>query len=88
MTDTTDPVLRKRARAAQLARTGKRLGYGAFAAAVLAFAVGASGRFTPAIVTFVVTCLGLGSVVLIPAIVVGYGVRAAEREERRGEAPA
>jgi hypothetical protein len=88
MTDTTDPVLRKRARAAQLARTGKRLGYGAFAAAVLAFALGASDRFTPGLVTFVVTCLGVGSVVLIPATVVGYGVRAADREERREGPPA
>ena len=87
MTDTTDPVLRKRARAAQLARTGKGLGYGAFAAAVLAFAVGASGGFTPAIVNFVVTCLGVGSVLLVPAIVIGYGVRAAEREEGRGGPP-
>ena len=84
MPDAPDPVLLRRARAARLARAGKRLGYGAFAAAVLAFAIGATGRFTPATVTFVVACLGIGSALLAPAIVVGYGVRAADREEGRG----
>ena len=86
MPDTTDPVLQRRARAARLARAGKGLGYGAFAAAVLAFAVGAASRFTPGVVTFVVVSLGVGSALLAPAIVVAYGVRAADREEGRGGA--
>jgi hypothetical protein len=37
-------------------------------------------------VTAVVAALGLGSAVLAPAIVVGYGVRAADREDRERHA--
>jgi hypothetical protein len=45
---------------------------------VIGFAVGFDGGF----VAFVVTCLIVGSVVLAPAIVLGYAVKAAEREDR------
>ena len=78
----SDPVLEARARMARLARAGKRLGYGLFTLAVVLFAVGATSRFTPAIVDGVVTSLAVGSVALIPAIIIGYGVRAADREDR------
>ena len=68
----------------RLARLGKRIGYSTLAAAMVAFAVGAVGGFTPTVVTVVVVTLAVGSAVLLPAIIVGYGVRAAEREERGG----
>lgn len=77
-----DPVLRRRRRIAALVSIGKRLGYGLFAAAVVLFAVGMVGRFTPALTGAIVACLLVGSVVLAPAIVFGYAVRAAEREDR------
>jgi hypothetical protein len=47
-----------------------------------AFAVGATGRFTDLIVTVTVASLALGSAVLLPSIVLGYAVRAAERDDR------
>ena len=81
-----DPVRSRRARIGRLARTGQRLGYALLGAAVVAFFVGAATTFTPAVVAVVVAALAAGSAVLLPAIVVGYGVRAAEREDRRREA--
>jgi hypothetical protein len=78
-----DPVLARRRRVARLAEAGQRLGYGLFGLAIVAFVVGAAGEFSDAVVTVVVTALGVGSVVLAPAIVAGYAVKAAEREDRR-----
>ena len=51
--------------------------------AVGAFVVGAAGRFTPVGVTVVVVGLVVGSALLLPGIVIGLGVSAAERDERR-----
>ncbi|MDQ3979714.1 MAG: hypothetical protein M3314_09195 [Actinomycetota bacterium] len=81
----TDPVRRQRARIAKLTTTGKRLGYGLFLVAIVAFVIGAITDFPAPLVTLVVGCLAVGSVVLAPAIVFGYGVRAAEREDRQQE---
>ncbi len=83
MADTvTDPVLAKRARIVKLVSAGKRLGYGAFALSVVLFFYGLIAGYTDPLTTAVVACLLGGSVVLAPAIVFGYGVKAAEREER------
>ena len=80
---TPDPVRTRRARIGRLAQAGKRLGYSLYLVAIVAFVIGAARDFPAALVTIVVISLGVGSVVLAPAIVVGYGVRAAEREDRR-----
>lgn len=74
-------VVVRRARIAALVVLGKRVGYGLFAAAVLLFAVGLVAGFTGAVTTLIVVALVAGSLVLAPAIVFGYGVRAAERED-------
>ena len=77
-----DPVRARRTRWAQWASTGKRVGYGLVLLAIVAFIAGAVGGFSP-LVTTVVTGSLLGSTVtLAPGIVVGYAVRAAEREDR------
>lgn len=78
-----DPVRARRRLMGRLAKLGKRAGYSCLGVALVVFMVGAmAGEFTPAIVTVVVTALVVGSVFLLPAIVVGYGVSAAEREDR------
>lgn len=77
-----DPVRRRRARIAQLTRAGKRIGYGLFLVAIVAFVAGALADFPTPLVTTVIASLVVGSVLLAPAIVFGYGVRAAEREDR------
>jgi uncharacterized membrane protein YcjF (UPF0283 family) len=82
----TDPVLARRRRAKQWADRGQRLGYALFGLAVVLFAVALVTDLSGAAVTGVVVCMALGSVVLAPAIVVGYGVKAADREDRERSA--
>ena len=78
----TDPVLERRRRIALLVQAGKRIGAAAFTAAILLFIIGMTTGFTTMETTAIVVCLLLGSAVLAPAIVFGYAVRAAEREDR------
>jgi hypothetical protein len=80
----TDPVLARRARIAALVQLGKRVGYGLFGLACVLFVVGAVGRYDAWLTNTIVASLLIGSVVLAPAIVFGYGIKAAEREERGG----
>lgn len=82
MTASRDPILVKRARIAKLVQAGKRLGYSLLLAAVVAFVAGYFAGFTGWLVTAIVVALVVSSVVLAPAIVFGYGIRAAEREEQ------
>jgi thiamine transporter ThiT len=77
-----DPVLQRRARIARLVEIGQRLGYALFGIAVVAFVIGFAAGFTDGFVTVIVACLLGGSAVLAPAIVFGYAVKAAERDDR------
>jgi hypothetical protein len=77
-----DPTLVRRARIARMTEWGQRVGYALFGLAIAVFAVGAVTGFTTLVEVAVVACLAAGSVVLAPAIVFGYAVRAAEREDR------
>ena len=77
-----DEVLAHRARLARFVKIGKRYGYGLFAYAVVAFVVGAIVGFSDPLVTTIVAAMAIGSALLAPAIVFGFGIRAAEREER------
>lgn len=77
-----DPVLARRARIARWVVIGKRVGYSVLAYAVVAFIVGYAIGFSGPLVATIVVALVVSSVVLVPAIIFGYGVRAAEREER------
>ena len=78
-----DPVRRRRARIARLAKEGRRIGYSFLGIAIGIFLVGALTGFTEFLVTWVVASLVIGSILLAPAIVFGYGTRAAEREDRQ-----
>lgn len=76
-----DPVLVQRARAARLADAGQRLGYLLMGAALVVFLYGLATDFTSTVSAVVVTCLVAGSVVLAPAIVLSYAVKAARRDD-------
>ena len=69
-------------RAGRLAALGQRIGYGLLGVAVVAFLGGFFSGFPEVVVTVVVVALAVGSVVLAPAIVLGYAVKAAAREDR------
>lgn len=77
-----DPVLARRARIGRLVALGQRVGYTLWLVAIVVFVVGAATRFRPAMVTVVIACLAGGSALLAPSIVISYGVRAADRDER------
>ncbi|HET6952938.1 MAG TPA: hypothetical protein VFI47_21320 [Acidimicrobiales bacterium] len=77
-----DPVLARRRQVARAAELAQRLGYGLFALAVVLFVVGFAAGFTSVVVTAIVVALAVGSVLLAPAIVAGYAVKAADRDDR------
>jgi hypothetical protein len=82
-----DPVLARRARIARFASLGKRAGYLALGVAVVSFAAGVVTSF--ATWTVVISTAGLvAACVILPIpIVLGYGVRAAARDESKREGP-
>ena len=61
---------------------GQRLGYGAFGLAILLFVVGLFVGFGT-LGGMIIATIVIGSLVLAPAIVFGYAVKAAEREDRQ-----
>jgi len=77
-----DPVLARRARIARLVEIGQRVGYGLFGIAIVAFLVGFFAGFDGITGSLIIGCIVFGSIVLAPAIVFGYGVKAAERDDR------
>jgi hypothetical protein len=77
----TDAIRARRQLIARLVALGKRVGYLLFLAAIVLFVVGAIGSFTTGLTSAIVACLVIGSLVLAPAIVFSYAVRAAERED-------
>ena len=81
-----DPVLARRARIATAVTVSQRVGYSALLIAMIAFAIGAMTDFPSWLVTVSVVGLIAATVILPLPIVLGYGVRAAEREERQGRA--
>jgi hypothetical protein len=78
----SDPLLERRARMAKLAEVGQRVGYAAILVAVVAFAWALIADFPAGATTTVVVAMALATVTLAPAIVLGYAVKAAEKEDR------
>lgn len=77
-----DPVLEQRARMGRLAALGKRVGYSFLAVAVVGFFAGLATDYAtwgP----IVVVAMALCTVTLAPAMVLGYGVKAANRDDRK-----
>ncbi len=72
----------RRAAIARAVSIGQRVGYVLFALSMVLFFYGLVDDYTPALTRAIVTCLVVGSVVLAPAIVFGYAVKAAERDEQ------
>ena len=77
-----DPVLAKRAQVARLVSLGQRVGYLLMAAFCVLVIIGFPTGFPPAITTAAIVCILVGSIVLAPAIVFGYAVKAADRADR------
>ena len=78
----TDSVVERRERVRRWVRLGKRVGYGLYGLACVLFAVGVATQFTDWMTSAIIYMLVVGSLVLAPAIVFGYGIKSAERHER------
>ncbi len=78
----TDPVRVRRQKVALWTKRANRLGYLCFGIAIVTFVVGFIVSFNGAVSAIVITSMIVGSALLAPAIVLGYAVKAAERDDR------
>ncbi len=76
-----DPVRARRAAVAKWNKVATRLGYVLFLVAIVMFFVALGTSFSQGKVTVITTSMIIGSVLLAPAIVVGYAVKAAEKDD-------
>ncbi len=76
-----DQVRQRRAQIARAASLAQRVGYMLFAIAIVIFFIGFFAGFTSGLVTSIVILMAIGSALLAPAIVAGYAVKAAERDD-------
>ena len=77
-----DPVRIRRAKIARWTLIANRVGYLLFAVAIALFVMAFAFGFKGPIVTAITVCMVIGSILLAPAIVLGYAVKAAERDDR------
>jgi hypothetical protein len=82
--ENTDPVAAQRVRIGRLVSLGKRVGYLGLLVAIIAFVIAALTGFPSWAVGVSIAGLVVGIIVLPLPIIFGYGIRAAEREERGG----
>ncbi|MEK7425885.1 MAG: hypothetical protein AAB131_18840 [Actinomycetota bacterium] len=77
-----DPIRARRAQIAHWTLLANRVGYLFFALAIVGFVLASAFGFTNTMATIVIASLVIGSILLAPAIVLGYAVKAAERDDR------
>lgn len=77
-----DPVRARREQVARWTLLANRIGYLFFAVAIATFVIGFAISFNGVVSTVVIASVVIGSLLLAPAIVLGYAVKAAEREDR------
>ena len=78
----TDPVRARRAQVARWTLLANRVGYLLLAVAVALFVVAFMVGFNATLATIVVVMMVLSFVLLAPSIVLGYAVKAADRDDR------
>lgn len=76
-----DPVRRRRAQVAKWTLLANRIGYLVLALAISLFVIAFVVGFSALMASLVIGCLVVSFVLLAPSIVLGYAVKAAERED-------
>lgn len=76
-----DPVRRRRRAIARWTGIANRFGYSLYGIAIVLFLVAFVTNWGNGFTVAITVCLVLGSILLAPAIVLGYAIKAAEREE-------
>jgi sugar phosphate permease len=82
MTPTEDPVRARRAQIARWTLIANRVGYLFVALAMALFVMAFVLDFNATMATLVIVSFIIGCVLLAPSIILGYAVKAAEREDR------
>ena len=77
-----DPVRVKRAKVARWTLLANRVGYLFVAAALAVFVMAFVFNFNAALATTVIVLFIIGCALLAPSIILGYAVKAAERDDR------
>lgn len=77
-----DPVRARREQVARWTLLANRIGYLFLALSMALFVIAFAVGFTPAMATLVIVPLLISFVLLAPSIVLGYAVKAAERDDR------
>jgi hypothetical protein len=80
--DSVDPVRARRKQIAHWTLIANRVGYLLFALAIALFVIAFAVGFSSTMSTLIIASLVSGSILLAPAIVLGYAVKAAERDDR------
>jgi UPF0716 family protein affecting phage T7 exclusion len=77
-----DPVRARRAQVAKWTLLANRVGYLFVALAMALFFIAFAIGFSPTMASLVIITFVIGCVLLAPSIIVGYAVKAAERDDR------
>lgn len=80
-TGSTDPVRARRAQVARWTLLANRVGYLVLALAVALFVIAFVFGFSATMASLVIAALVVSFVLLAPSIVLGYAVKAAERDD-------
>ena len=75
-------VRARRHKIAKYTLLANRVGYLFYAVAIATFIIGFAISFNATVSAVVIGSLVIGSILLAPAIVLGYAVKAAERDDR------
>ena len=76
-----DPVVRRRRQVARWTLIANRVGYLVLALAVALFVIAFALGFSATMATLVIVCLIVSFALLAPSIVLGYAVKAADRDD-------
>ena len=79
---TPDPVRERRAQVAKWVLIANRVGYLCWGVALAVFFIGFGVGFHAGIAVTVIATLIAGAVLLAPSIILGYAVKAAEKDDR------
>jgi len=80
-TPSNDPVRLRRAQVARWTLLANRIGYLVLATAMTLFVMAFAFDFTPTMAALVIASLVVSFALLAPSIVLGYAVKAAERDD-------
>jgi heme/copper-type cytochrome/quinol oxidase subunit 3 len=78
----TDPIRARRQQVAKWTLLANRIGYLFVAVSMAFFVIAFAVGFSPAMASLVIVSFVIGCVLLAPSIVIGYAVKAAERDDR------